>query len=231
MSTTNEVKERPILFSAPMVRAILAGKKTQTRRALKRQPHYSKDHKCWMLPCGQCKYLMNRHREDVFDKTTGALLKSKVYELPMNEWLLSKSPFSVGDHLWVRESLIAKDCANGRKIAYAADGLFTLKEAIDIEINGCSSHQEAPNWKWRNASLTSIHMPRVFSRITLEVTGVSVERLGDIDRHDACAEGIRKAGNPNPVASFRALWESINGDGSWARNPFVWAITFRRIEP
>jgi hypothetical protein len=99
-----------------------------------------------------------------------------------------------------------------------------------------------PGWKWK----PSIHMPRWASRITLEITEVRVERLQDISEEDAVAEGVEawiKTREPQFMQcrgifcedyhrkQYADLWESINGRGSWAANPYVWAVTFKRIRP
>lgn len=94
----------------------------------------------------------------------------------------------------------------------------------------------APRQPWRPA----IHMPRVASRITLEITGVRLERLQDIDMVDAQAEGVSdtsalildKYGNEQggPIAEYCVLWESINGPGSWDANPLVWVVEFKLVE-
>ncbi|AMV20444.1 hypothetical protein [Planctomyces sp. SH-PL14] len=106
---------------------------------------------------------------------------------------------------------------------------------------------EGPGWdrvQWKK--IPSIHMPRWASRLTLEITGIKVERLQDISEEDAIAEGIEPVrqiwklygkreqweaeATGQPIKSFLSLWESINGDGSWALNPWIWAIDFKRIE-
>lgn len=94
--------------------------------------------------------------------------------------------------------------------------------------------EDRPEWKriWK----PSIHMPRWASRITLEVTGVRVERLQDISEADAIAEGAPWAACGAPQegshkAGFAQLWESINGSNSWSTNPWVWVIEFKRVTP
>lgn len=90
----------------------------------------------------------------------------------------------------------------------------------------------------------SIYMPRWASRITLEVTGVRVERLNDINQEDAIAEGVEAhdddgvtyygplgRGVCDPIVAYRSLWDSINGPGSWAANPWVWVVEFKRVRP
>lgn len=113
---------------------------------------------------------------------------------------------------------------------YAADGHFEWNAGDDPTIETCSA------WK------PSIHMPRVLSRITLEIESIRVERLNEISEEDAVAEGIflnqhgvwhwenySAVGGIDPVAAYCALWESITGPGSWAANPWVWVVTFRRV--
>lgn len=190
--------ERPILFSAPMVRAILAGTKTQTRRAVKGWP---------------LEWLESAH------------FTPEYVALPENY----ASPYGfAGDGLWVRETW-ARDDEDG-----------TLMYRADLGRDVCADAWEqgrlegVPSYRWR----PSIHMPRQASRMTLEVTGVRVERLQDISEADAQAEGcalecMTPTGDDSGSAihgpgGYRALWESINGPGSWAANPWVWVVEFRR---
>lgn len=194
-------KERPILFSAPMVRALLAGTKTQTRRVVKithRTPGLAA---CLAPPAGM------RTR-------TSLAAELCPYGQP-------------GDRLWVRE-------------AWARTTVFPGSEMVVYREGDSRTDYDRP-WK------PGIHMLRRDSRITLEVTGVRVERLQDISEADALAEGTpcyvcgghlnglseadchcfhRKA----TASDYRALWESINGDGSWSLNPWVWAVSFKRVE-
>lgn len=178
--------ERPILFSAPMVRALLAGTKTQTRRVVKRPERYEGGlHNC--LHC--CPY------------------------------------GEPGDRLWVRETWAPQvDCevsAQRWTKLQAQHGPMPL-------LHFAADNEPGP-WitKWR----PSIHMPRWASRITLEVTEVRVERLQDISDADARAEGCVATSKwaPNVRDDYAALWESINGAGSWAANPWVWVVAFRRV--
>lgn len=195
------MKERPILFSAPMVRAVLADTKTQTRRALRVQPptgtewmntyHHPKDTErpYWWAGAGG----------DLLDFSTPC-----PYGQP-------------GDRLWCRETWLT---VNGDDTFYRADYLH--------DPAGDRAHGVA--WK------PSIHMHRSRSRITLEVTGVRVERLQDISTADAEAEGWpgpdaeNSTSSTYPIAWYSKLWESINGPESWAANPWVWVVEFRRLE-
>lgn len=171
------MKERPILFSAPMVRAILDGRKTQTRRVVK-------------LRNGQ--YMPPSEKADI------------------NGWrqMLRNCPYGQpGDRLWVRETHFDAKRLNEGRILYRADG-------------------DVSRFGWT----PSIHMPRSASRITLEVTGVRVERLQDISEADAVAEGVVWEQGQTAINVFETLWESINGAGSWDANPWVWVVEFKRAK-
>lgn len=196
---------KPILFSGPMVRALLDGRKTQTRRVLKPQPNVLKNGR-WYQPFTDkpehWQYALGDHIHGYLDVK-----------------------FRRGDLLWVRENAyFAPD-----RCAYAADNP-SLTNGERVEGFG--------------RCRPSIHMPRWASRITLEVTGVKLERLQDISREDAIAEGIEvdQSGRFNviawrnyafdnhpfncAIASFRSLWCSINGADAWDANPWVVAPIF-----
>ena len=222
------MKERPILFSAPMVRAILGGAKTMTRRVVKPQPDWVNEN----AGCGIA--------------TGGGIMPS-----PRNDWLhwrgsrlLRPDPRCryglPGDRRWVRETF-----AIVPRTAYArSDGVQqTLRpdDDHDAAIYRAGWDRSNGGFRWR----PSIHMPRWASRILLEIADVRVERLQDISDGDAQAEGIeyseRFAGycigmaehyhSHDPRLSYASLWESINGPDSWAANSWVWVVTFRRVEP
>lgn len=261
------MRKRPILFSAPMVRALLAGTKTQTRRAVK-LPHEN--------PLGQWEPM------DWGGPNGGRTAGGET--VPFQRVLAhSRTGDGVscphgqpGDRLLVRETFLAwgrwevrwseaKDWdewhfvdmtqETGKAYGYDADRVQPIVQSRRrVGVQG---------W-WRRPA---IFMPREASRITLEITGVRVERLQDISEADAVAEGcpgpeadidstlpncprcggvgLYTAFNPatggalpdtdcdlcdTPVKRYRLLWESINGTGSWAANPFVWVIEFRRME-
>lgn len=182
--------ERPILFSAPMVRAILDGVKTQTRRVVKfpdRPMKYKYSESDWMID--------------------GEPIGRSPYGKP-------------GDRLWVRETFSEFDTLNGMVCWYKAES-------------------DDPDY-WHNVTWRpSIHMPRRLSRITLEIVAVRVERLHDISEADAIAEGTAGGHgsipgygySATPIEHYRHLWESLNGHGSWAANPWVWVIEFKRVTP
>lgn len=198
------MKERPIIFGSPMIRAILDGKKTQTRRIVRPQPNTDhEDEPYWHV--GGYRAWRYRSTDNILRKG-GNLLTC-----PYGE---------VGDRLWVRETW----CAESRStIYYRADGW---------------EYGRSGGWK------TSIFMPRWASRITLEITGVRVERLHDISEEDARAEGAPVADILTGRAlldqssnqgchkwGFELLWDSINAKRSpWASNPWVWVISFKKLE-
>lgn len=209
--------ERPILFSAPMVRALLAGTKTQTRRTINTDRH-GWDAQAMELACVQ------EHDSDE--------LGVQAYFGPQRFGV--RCPYGKpGDRLWVRETW-----AKWGRDDQCGEGPAQTHEPI----------YRADGWPWdeRDKWRPSIHMPRRVSRITLEVSGVRVERLQDISHADALAEGIEwtpiPAGRlfhdyrcrpPAPTLTsarecYRSLWESINGTGSWEANPWVWVVEFRR---
>lgn len=227
------MKERPIIFSAPMVRALLDGKKTQTRRIIKPQP----DHRLWVgFP-----------HSGITGRSLDLLAGSCPYGQP-------------GDRLWVREAWqIADwtDCGDPC-IRYTADQAERWPdlpmEAADWAQNQWAALSDPGNLAidGRAADRRRRHgmfMPRWASRITLEITDVRVERLQDISEADAIAEGIDGAFVEGgrywrnyslsdaeamcapmlnfPTESYRTLWESINGPGSWDANPWVWVIEFK----
>jgi hypothetical protein len=191
------MKERPILFSGPMVRAILAGRKTMTRRVVKPQPYLlyrPETYKVVVDEYGQARWMDEEgHSEHTRGWDNPAYLECP-YGMP-------------GDRLWVRETWRFGGCGDKQ---YRADGEVPLR---------C---------KWK----PSIFMPRWASRITLEITGVCVDRLQDISVNDAREEGISEKECPNwhAVTDFAALWESINGRESWDANPWVWVVEFRKVQ-
>lgn len=218
--------ETGILFTAPMVRALLAGTKTQTRRVVKPRK----------------------------DAHFGCVLQPRELAGEVNDGKYVNSPYGApGDSLWVRETFLAygrwetrfsekkrrdewhfvdmtREC--DRAYQYAADN-------PDVPL--AKGRGVTPGWHTRPA----IFMPRAASRITLEIVSVRVERLKDISQDDAQAEGITDGGCVNcgepevkcacsfPMPDYRDaychLWEQINGAGSWAANPWVWVVEFKRI--
>lgn len=192
-------KERPILFSGPMVRALLDDSKTQTRRIVN------------LTDSGRVKAAgstRNWHLED----------PNAVLACPYGQ---------PGDRLWVREAWRASSAHNH---------LAPSKIPVGDSVEYLADPERIVTGKGR----PSIVMPRWASRITLEITAVRVERLQEINSHDAIAEGIRLSrdecyygsqnfmGHQTAASAYAELWESINGPGSWDANPFVWVVEFRR---
>lgn len=193
----SERKERGMLFSGEMVKALLAGTKTQTRRAIREQP---------INPKPTCD-------EGVWSDTKDPV--TRLFGCPYGE---------VGDVLYAKETFgINPD-----------DGGYVYR-ATDPD------WETGEGWKWK----PSIFMPRAASRIDLEIVAIRVERLQDISEADAKAEGapwicvpLRSEGLVPPSIhghghkmGYFILWESIHGQGSWAVNPWLWCITFKRIKP
>ena len=227
------MKERPILFSAPMVRALLDGSKTQTRRAVK-LPHKNPlgvwEPFDWGGENGGCDKHGNTApaQQTIAHTRTGDIIACP-YGQP-------------GDRLWVRETWNSSGLNWRKPIRDMRKVLGPVHYSADPEHGGWM-----PYW---GPMKPSIHMPRWASRITLEITRVRVERLQDISEADAMAEGIERqedglgwkrgpisGDHPNtatrtafPRLAYHSLWESINGPDSWATNPWVWAIEFKRIK-
>lgn len=198
------MKERPILFSGGMVRAILDGTKTQTRRIVK-WSEADKPIVHYLAPDGA------RVSQDTPDATPWPFA-----ERDGSDWPL-RCPYGVsgdrrhcayGTRLWVRETF-ARDvpgCEAQGGVSYRAD-------------DGAAP---GPTGRWTPA----IHMPRALSRIDLGVTFVRVERLQSITEEDARAEGVAAR------TAFMHLWEQINGErAAWQSNPWVWVVGFKRVRP
>ncbi|EJG2210103.1 TPA: hypothetical protein O4G03_003908 [Proteus mirabilis] len=203
------MKEYPIIFNTEMVQAILAGRKTQTRRVVK---NVMPDNCLWI-----------KKPTKIRNGTTTHVLDAPKYNLcPLGK---------AGDRLWVRETWqgplvdcekaydLFKDPTPYQKVencVYKADGV-AVPEYIDCDDN------------FRQGWRPSIHMPRWASRITLEITNVRVERLQDISEQDAIAEGITNISVLSKYI-FSTLWESIYGFDSWSSNPWVWVIEFKKVK-
>lgn len=222
------MKERPILFSDPMVRAILEGKKTQTRRIVK-------------PGCSDCRKWGNKIEIHPETKRAGCWCEDGRF----TEWAC---PYGQpGDELWVREAwgIGSRPCPNGGYdgIEYRADEAYLegpeLLPCHKIEFPE-DFEPDSVRCGWK----PSIHMFRWMSRIQLKVTDVRVERLQDISEEDAKAEGVNEI-EPGKFEeythsipsfcstakeSFETLWLSINGPHSLSENPWVWAVTFEMKE-
>ncbi len=227
--------EHPILFSGPMVRAILEGRKTQTRRVIKRPPVPYE----WPTDGPQFAFLAK-------DYPSLKKMGHIAVGLQHNAWVCPYG--SVGDRLWVRETWAYHLSADREKSVQewvkeeASEGRLHLDfRASGHMQTGCGG--AAGRWR------PSIHQPRWASRILLEVTEVRVQRLNDIDDDDALAEGLKDTlqwgdetvkenryevgdiKSSDAIECYALLWDSINGEGSWDTNPWVWAVSFRRIQP
>lgn len=205
------MKGYPIIFTGPSIPAILADRKTQTRRVIDRVAFIGR-----ITEFGQSD---TRGYDWTFRDR-----RMLWHDLRHSE-LMARCPFGEpGTRLWVRETW-ASVAANG--ICHEADD-YIVYRATDPD---WSEHE---GWRWRSP----IHMPRWASRLTLEITDVRVERVQEISREDAKAEGIAeyKAGdheydNRTTVENFAVLWDSLNAKRSfgWEVNPWVWVLTFRRL--
>lgn len=205
------MKERPILFNGPMVRALLDGSKTQTRRIMREQ--VCAPGVVQIARPGYCE-IINEHGVHI-----------PGFHCPFGQ---------PGDRLWVRESFWGCDRpGHGDQPCVVYDDEWHGKDYRPTVARPLAR---------KFGRIPSIHMPRDCSRITLEITGVRVERLNSISEADARSEGITdggclNCGNPEPCGcdfptpsardSFVRLWESTGGD--WHANPWVWVIDFRRV--
>lgn len=206
------MKERPIIFSGPMVRAILAGRKTQTRRVVQPQPEFH-GVKSWSRGkwCEAC------DRWDFYVPTTGGVYTSSTTN---GEW---RCPYGVpGARLWVRETWAGDDM---KGFVYRADHPGADLKRGDLD----DGDQAIRSWK------PSIHMSRWASRLTLEVKSVRVERVQEISEADAKAEGLRERDDPGHQAfardEFARYWNVINAKRGygWDANPWVWVIGFEVV--
>ena len=241
------MKERPILFSAPMVRAILAGTKTQTRRAVKPQPRIlAGELLCWKddaltddQMAVRCPY--GQPGDRLWVRETWQVARETLDYETGGEYDVWEWPDELGDP----RQFLNGDARFGTKagLFYAADGKDKNSSAFydqtGFDNNTILARREI-NWR------PSIHMPRWASRILLEVTAVRVERLQDISIEDAKAEGAWPDSSVvdrcmayfgidalavNPRLAFRMVWEQINGPGAWDANPWVWVVEFKRVTP
>lgn len=216
------MKEIPILFSTPMVQAILEKRKTMTRRI--------------------CKLDTANFDYDLQDKDYGPFLQDK-YGDSIN--VKELSPYKTGDRLWVRETWLCDECDPD------CPGRGNEDECPFNRVGNCCYGYKAQytsggheNIKWR----PSIFMPKAAARIWLEVTDVRVERLQDITVEDAIAEGVKKGqsyyyGEPHAIKgspkcyntakeAFKGLWDSLNSKRGygWDTNPWVWVVEFKKVE-
>ena len=236
-------RERPILFSAQMVRAILADIKTQTRRTIKGDLDDEE------------RLHVGMYHPTVIDRQGDEQPGPEVFGAwtTNGEWAM-KCPYGrPGDRIWGKETFFAfgrwetrfsekkgRDEWHFVDMTLECGHRYHYPVADDTLIVGAKGRGGATPMWWKRPA---IFMPRVASRITLEVKAVKVERLQDISEADAMAEGIVNAGDGNGYQladtshyagtaseSYASLWESINGEGSWDANPHVWCVSFKRLE-
>ena len=219
-----QMKYIPILFSTPMVQAILEGRKLMTRRT-KGLEEINKNPNLYRYTTSDYRIEKLIHNFDMLNEDCNRLEK----------YVSAKCPYGkVGDVLWVRETFVP-DYFDNHSYGYKADWNDVAAELM-------------PEPKWK----PSLFMPKAACRIFLEITDVRVERLRDITSEDAIKEGIERKsslewayklyGNQKvnifnslinwgtAIESFYTLWQSINGKESWDKNPWVWVISFKRIE-
>ncbi|WP_138993983.1 hypothetical protein [Larkinella sp. C7] len=223
--------ERPILFSTPMVQAILDNQKTQTRRIINPQPK-ALDMPLPM-PIDQAAVFLKQASKDGYTNlfSSGPL---KGLAGPACRY------GQVGDILWVRETwckFVDHHATKDQQYAYKADCGSAGEDARQDYIKAGWPYQ------WR----PSIHMPKAAARIFLQITDVRAERLQMISTEDVYAEGVggnygesgKRLGfdgqphewdNMNAQESFQWIWAKINGSESWESNPFVWVVSFSRID-
>jgi len=222
------MKEHSIIFSSEMVRMILGGRKTQTRRVIKARNVF----RCYLAD----KWHVNKNPisgwqafsypnipQEELDKLNQSAIRNNLpgFKCPYGQ---------AGDHLWVKEAVkrgylphpLTGEPTKNETAVYGAD------DAPCLEENGF----DLVPW-WKGKACPSILMPRWASRITLEITDVRVERLQDISEDDAEAEGAHGYTNAaSPIDFFICLWNSLNTKRNfgWDMNPWVWVISFKRIE-
>jgi hypothetical protein len=249
-----ETKERPILFSAEMVRAILDGRKTQTRRVVTQRTS-DIDPDLWKRLEWDDTKILGRFGPNFADDSLRQMGIANADYLHVaarphpddpqdDEGLWTRwrvcCRYTPGDQLYVREALEQEyttaddDTPNGCLAVYRADGEVVHRDG------------RPAMYEWERETLPSIFCPRWASRIPLEVTDVRVERVRDISDADARAEGVERnvddgvtyygpldKGHADPRVAFRWLRDSINASRSgcsWACNPWVWAVSFKVIE-
>ncbi|EPO5624634.1 hypothetical protein ACUB6C_002864 [Klebsiella pneumoniae] len=245
------MKERGMIFNSEMVRAILDGRKTQTRRIMKVQPESNQLGLLLITDSTKHSDIGKYHWAE--SNATGNHVRSKLFSSPFG---------AVGERIWVRETWATLGNEDGCYVDWE-DNLCKGDERSAARIYRASCEQRPGDYglwsipddaywkphtkehKFEGAWRPLIHMPRWASRILLEITDVRVERLNAISEEDARAEGIIDGGclncgepepcgcaNPEPDATdaFAYLWQSIYGQDNWNANPWVWVIEFKRVE-
>lgn len=241
METTTQVKERPILFSTPMVKAIIEGRKTVTRRVITDKSAI--DTLDLIAEKGPIKLIYNDWCEEDPDEGDGIHGPEWLAYDEDRDWVypLGQGYGKEGDILWVRETFYAygywclldgKWKFNDATLQY---GEYRYMDNPPNEIN--ESRNDGIGWDKR----PSIFMPRAACRLKLLIQSKQVERLHDITEEDAIREGVKFdddsgfwfAGDVAMAQTakdcFRLLWTAINGIDSWSDNPWVWRIEFKKL--
>jgi hypothetical protein len=213
------MRERPIVFNGEMVRAILDGRKTQTRRVIKPQPESVT--RGWLyggLYFADDSQMQNYLFHNVYGEN-GTPYGSAYTD-------------GTGDRLWVRETFALDKSYDDLSPSEVRNGDWGIWWKAD---HSSLRPINAKPGKWRSP----IYMPRWASRITLEIVGVRVERVQDINDMDALAEGVQQVGSIDKtglttgetVNAFRNHWDSINAKRGygWDANPWVWVVEFRKV--
>ena len=208
------MKERPILFSGPMVKAILEGRKTQTRRVITPQPMLDKV------------FGPEMYEPVAYDRHGEMIPGEEIYGVydDSGEWGVRCPYGQPGDRLWVRETFCTPEAND--YVIYRAD--WSEEDALNSDAmrkRYPDFANEFPNGRWK----PSIHMPRKFCRLLLDVKAVQVQRLGDMACADAGKEGF--GFGSTAYRRFQKTWDSLNekrGYG-WDTNPWVWVIEFQTV--
>jgi hypothetical protein len=214
MSTKPKI--HPMLFSTPMVKAILEGRKTQTRRIVK----YKKE-------------IVNPQVGFSAFTNNGNFAVRGIHKNGQFGESFFKVPINIGDVIWVRETWQETTWVHPSNSEYGY--IYKASE------NGTEWSENSENWKWK----PSLFMPKNACRLFLEVLDVRIEKLNEISENDAIEEGIEFSSefgyklysknsffskHLSATDSYMSLWESINGKDSWKENPFVWVYTFKLVE-
>lgn len=210
------MKEHPILFSTPMVKAIIENRKTQTRRIIKPQPEITKNERGLIdYTYRKGKKFSSGQNMDISDLNS-AFFRIRIY-----------CPYGQpGDLLWVREKWRYHDIFNiGGETSNGEYWYYASVPKIIGCVDGVDYTRD--QWRWK----PSIHLPKSASRIWLEITNVKVERVQSISEEDAKAEGADKYDEKlewlTAKHGFQMLWDTIHGKESWDANPWVWVVTFK----
>lgn len=245
------MKEHPLLLSTPMVQAVLDGRKTQTRRVLKQNNTLFDGYT--HIPYG-----LDGHTFQDFDLANARVSRGPSPAGNPGPYLKASYPRGMetthrlypriqpGDRIWFRETWALTESDSGPVVAYKAGGrrihMLLNDDHGQPTVNAIGPDPEDPSYtveRWR----PSLYMPRWACRLVVEVVSVRPERVKDITEKDAIQEGIESTAEgdwrnymdqaarlASPVGSFRSLWTSINGPGSWTANPWVWAYKFRPVD-